>query len=80
MPSHTVASSDAFRRSVAGVDSQVQGVSAGTAVNVGICIGVSSCGGIRGSMPSIAVASNIRVAVVCTLENGQIQCVHIIAA
>ena len=58
----------------------MQGISAGAAVNVGICISVSACSVIGGSMPSVAVASNICVAVVCTLENGQIQCVHIIAA
>ena len=62
------------------VDGQVQGVSAGATVNVGICISVSACSVIGGSMPSVAVASNIRVAVICTLENSQIQCVHIIAA
>ena len=31
-------------------------------------------------MPSIAVTSGICVAVVCTLENGQKQRVHIVAA
>ena len=30
-------------------------------------------------MPCVAVTSGIRVAVVCTLQNGQIQRVHIVA-
>ena len=58
----------------------MKGVSAWATVIVGISIGICSSGVIRGSMPSIAVTSGIRVAVVCALENGQIQCVHIVAA
>ena len=57
----------------------MKGVSAWATVIVGISIGICSSGVIRGSMPSIAVTSGIRVAVVCALENGQIQSVHIVA-
>ena len=56
MPSHTVASSEGFRRGVTSVDSQVQGVSAGTSVIIGIGKGVNSSYVIFRLMPSVTVA------------------------
>ena len=58
----------------------MKGVSAWATIIIGIWIGICSSESICGPMPCVAVTSGIRVAVVCALENGQIQCVHIVAA
>ena len=54
-------------------DCQMQGVSAGTTVIVGISIGIRPCGSIRGSMPSVTVARNSGLAVVCCVVNCQVE-------
>ena len=58
----------------------MQSVRAKATISVGIRIDICSSGSICCSIPGISVTSGICVAVVCTLENGQKQRVHIVAA
>ena len=80
VPIVVLASCNMIGQVAAIADGKMQGVRAGATIVVSICVGVSSSVGVCDPMPSIAVTSGIRVAVVCALENGQIQRVHIVAA
>ncbi len=58
---------------VAGVNGQVQGISAWTTIRIGISIGVSSSGVIQGSLPSVAVASIENVTVMRSMVYSQVE-------
>ena len=55
------------------VDGQVQGVSAGASVIVGIDEGICTCGVVLCPMPSVAVARSRSITIVCRMVNCQVE-------
>ena len=59
------------------VDSQVEGVGAGTSLGVGVVVGVGAGCGVRGAVPGVAVAGGDGLGIVGAVVNGQVQGVNL---
>ena len=54
-------------------DNQVERVGAGTAMGIGVVVGVSTAGGVLRTMPGVVIAGILVVRVMCTIIYGQEQ-------